>query len=149
MLPEPRSPLSLEADIFAANCQPTESTSSKAAGDYDDSECPPTFPAYYNFALIGSFDFSSCPPLPADPRLWSRSQVSHWCDLISQRLLLWPPVDAGRFPFNGRALCLLSRKMWAIRAPHCWELLETDIRLRMAALLADDDDDNEVAWRRK
>ncbi|XP_049883949.1 transcription factor ETV7 isoform X2 [Pectinophora gossypiella] len=66
--------------------------------------------------------------LPLDPRTWGRAEVARW---VSKRGGL-----PERFPMNGKALCLMSRDMFAARVPHSGHQLHQDFRRRLAKALA-------------
>ncbi|XP_041971227.1 ets DNA-binding protein pokkuri [Aricia agestis] len=66
--------------------------------------------------------------LPLDPREWGRGEVGRW---VSRRGGL-----PERFPMNGKALCLMSRDMFAARVPRTGDLLHQDFRRRLAKALA-------------
>ncbi|CAF4956928.1 unnamed protein product [Pieris macdunnoughi] len=66
--------------------------------------------------------------LPLDPRSWCRADVGIW---VSRRGGL-----PERFPMNGKALCLMSKDMFAARVPKGGEALHQDFRRRLAKALA-------------
>ncbi|PZC76287.1 ets DNA-binding protein pokkuri [Helicoverpa armigera] len=66
--------------------------------------------------------------LPLDPRSWGRAEVGTW---VSRRGGL-----PERFPMNGKALCLMSKDMFASRVPHNGHALHQDFRRRLAKALA-------------
>ncbi|XP_013176098.1 PREDICTED: uncharacterized protein LOC106124173 [Papilio xuthus] len=66
--------------------------------------------------------------LPLDPRTWGRAEVGAW---VSARGGL-----PERFPMNGKALCLMSRDMFATRVPRNGHQLHQDFRRRLAKALA-------------
>ncbi|XP_004930750.1 ets DNA-binding protein pokkuri [Bombyx mori] len=66
--------------------------------------------------------------LPLDPRSWCRADVGAW---VSRRGGL-----PERFPMNGKALCLMSRDMFASRVPNKGFELHQDFRRRLAKALA-------------
>ncbi|CAH2101643.1 unnamed protein product [Euphydryas editha] len=65
--------------------------------------------------------------LPLDPREWCRAQVGTW---VSRRGGL-----PERFPMNGKALCLMSKDMFAARVPRLGHALYQDFRRRLAKAL--------------
>ncbi|XP_072948582.1 transcription factor ETV7 [Epargyreus clarus] len=66
--------------------------------------------------------------LPLDPRTWGRAEVGSW---VSRRGGL-----PERFPMNGKALCLMSKDMFASRVPRAGHVLHQDFRRRLAKALA-------------
>ncbi|XP_028155750.1 ets DNA-binding protein pokkuri [Ostrinia nubilalis] len=66
--------------------------------------------------------------LPLDPRSWGRAEVGRW---VSRRGGL-----PERFPMNGKALCLMSKDMFASRVPDGGHMLHQDFRRRLAKALA-------------
>ncbi|RVE52229.1 hypothetical protein evm_003148 [Chilo suppressalis] len=66
--------------------------------------------------------------LPLDPRRWGRSEVGRW---VSRRGGL-----PERFPMNGKALCLMTKEMFASRVPNGGHMLHQDFRRRLAKALA-------------
>ncbi|KAM3956052.1 ets DNA-binding protein pokkuri-like [Aphomia sociella] len=86
---------------------------------------PPThgggWPAF-NLAALQEDD------LPLDPRTWGRSEVGTW---VARRGGL-----PERFPMNGKALCLMSKEMFASRVPITGHILHQDFRRRLAKALA-------------
>lgn len=70
-----------------------------------------------------------------DPRDWSRSDVNNWlesmrssCDVID--------VDSERFLMNGKALCLMTRDMFAYRVPRGGLVLYADFQARLCRAVA-------------
>ncbi|VVD03661.1 unnamed protein product [Leptidea sinapis] len=66
--------------------------------------------------------------LPLDPRSWCRADVAAW---VTRRGGL-----PARFPMNGKALCLMSRDMFAARVPTGGDVLYQDFRRRLGKALA-------------
>ncbi|KAJ8706414.1 hypothetical protein PYW07_011564 [Mythimna separata] len=66
--------------------------------------------------------------LPLDPRSWGRAEVGTW---VARRGGL-----PERFPMNGKALCLMSKDMFASRVPHSGHALYQDFRRRLSKALA-------------
>ncbi|XP_052748751.1 transcription factor ETV7 isoform X2 [Galleria mellonella] len=66
--------------------------------------------------------------LPLDPRSWGRAEVGRW---VARRGGL-----PERFPMNGKALCLMTKEMFASRVPHSGHALHQDFRRRLAKALA-------------
>ena len=66
-----------------------------------------------------------------DPRKWSRDEVRQWLIWMSARHSL--PLDPDRFQMNGKALCLMSLAMFAVRVPLGGKLLYKDFQLRLTS----------------
>ncbi|KAI5637055.1 sterile alpha motif (SAM)/Pointed domain-containing protein [Phthorimaea operculella] len=68
--------------------------------------------------------------LPIDPRVWNRQEVAKW---VSRR-----GGQPDRFPMNGKALCLMTQKMFQARVPHQQSAvaLHHDFKRRLAKALA-------------
>lgn len=81
-------------------------------------------------------EMSTTVNIPTDPRMWSRQDVYNWLQWM--RLSRDVDVDAERFRMNGKALCLMSRDMFAYRVPHGsgGALLFRDFRLRLCHAVA-------------
>ncbi|XP_067831526.1 uncharacterized protein [Heptranchias perlo] len=77
------------------------------------------------------------PPVPYDPRSWSRDDVRRWLGWAVAAYSL-SDVQADRFPLNGKALCLFTPHMFRSRAEDSASVLHADFRARLArALLAE------------
>ncbi|KAL4712147.1 hypothetical protein ACJJTC_011008 [Scirpophaga incertulas] len=66
--------------------------------------------------------------LPLDPRSWGRAEVGRW---VARR-----GGKPERFPMNGKALCLMTKDMFATRVPDGGHALHQDFRRRLAKALA-------------
>lgn len=81
--------------------------------------------------------------LPADPRLWTRSDVHTWLlhqtSVDCQQQQQQQPsidVDVDRFRMNGKALCLMTSEMFAYRVPRGGHLLYKDFQTRLCRAVA-------------
>ncbi|XP_022255334.1 protein C-ets-1-like [Limulus polyphemus] len=77
---------------------------------------------------------TSQPPLPRDPRQWTRDHVASWLKHMSSCHRL-PSVKLERFLMNGKALCLMNMEMFVQRVPLGGKLLYKDFQLRLTSVL--------------
>lgn len=80
--------------------------------------------------------FQDEPLKDADPRKWSREDVSRWLQWMSEAFNL-RAVSPDRFQMNGKALCLMTMDMFLYRVPQGGNILYQDFqrRLRIAVAL--------------
>lgn len=69
-----------------------------------------------------------------DPRHWTREHVAHWLKYVIRQHGL-PEVPVCRFLMNGKALCLMSPRMFLNRVPLGGKLLYKDFQLRLCAAM--------------
>lgn len=80
--------------------------------------------------------FQEEPLKDADPRKWTREDVSRWLQWMSEAFNL-RTVSPDRFQMNGKALCLMTMDMFLYRVPQGGNILYQDFqrRLRIAVAL--------------
>ncbi|XP_072034957.1 uncharacterized protein [Amphiura filiformis] len=73
---------------------------------------------------------NASPPVPNDPREWSRSDVSRWLQWATAFYSL-DTIDLSKFAMNGRGLCLMTRQGFLERAPTSGDVLFSDFQRRV------------------
>ena len=71
----------------------------------------------------------------ADPRKWSREDVSRWLQWMSEVFNL-NSVRPDRFQMNGKALCLMTVDMFLYRVPEGGNILYQDFQRRLRNAVA-------------
>lgn len=71
----------------------------------------------------------------ADPRRWSREDVSRWLQWTSEVFNLGS-VRPDRFQMNGKALCLMTMDMFLYRVPEGGNILYQDFQRRLRNAVA-------------
>ena len=65
-----------------------------------------------------------------DPRDWSRNHVTQWLQHVAVQYKLGHTFPE-RFPFNGKALSILTKEMFEYRVPDGGALLYEDVQLKL------------------
>lgn len=81
-------------------------------------------------APLRSSPHAAVSTIPPDPRSWSRDDVWAWLREVSLAFNM-SPVDCCKFPFNGKAVCLMSEAMFSLRVPRGGALLYRDFKTRL------------------
>lgn len=71
----------------------------------------------------------------ADPRRWSREDVTRWLQWTSEAFNLGS-VRPDRFQMNGKALCLMTMDMFLYRVPEGGNILYQDFQRRLRNAVA-------------
>lgn len=71
----------------------------------------------------------------ADPRRWSREDVTRWLQWTSEMFNLGS-VRPDRFQMNGKALCLMTMDMFLYRVPEGGNILYQDFQRRLRNAVA-------------
>lgn len=71
----------------------------------------------------------------ADPRRWSREDVTRWLQWTSEMFHLGS-VRPDRFQMNGKALCLMTMDMFLYRVPEGGNILYQDFQRRLRNAVA-------------
>ncbi|XP_068686580.1 GA-binding protein alpha chain-like [Montipora capricornis] len=79
--------------------------------------------------------FQEEPLKDADPRKWSREDVSRWLQWMSEVFNL-NSVRPDRFQMNGKALCLMTVDMFLYRVPEGGNILYQDFQRRLRNAVA-------------
>jgi len=71
-----------------------------------------------------------------DPRDWSKIHVSQWLQHAAVQYKLGHTFPE-RFPFNGKALSILTKEMFEYRVPDGGALLYEDVQLKLKKAAGD------------
>jgi len=71
-----------------------------------------------------------------DPREWSKPHVSQWLQHAAVQYKLGHTFPE-RFPFNGKALSILTKEMFEYRVPDGGALLYEDVQLKLKKAAGD------------
>lgn len=137
MVTAPSLPLSLPMTSWCARRRMKQDACAAFPTNHVTSCCSPPVDCLRlsDEALLAEEEEEENVDIPADPRDWSRDDVHTWLRHVRRRRRLGD-VDTGRFPCNGKGLCLMSLAMFVYRSPEAGAVLYSDFKGRVQAALA-------------